>query len=341
MCKVSIIIPCYNVKKNLIHRCLSSIDAQMYTDYEVIIVDDGSESGYSEVFLEIERRYKNVKIFHQENQGVSAARNNGLKKAQGEYIVFADADDYLAPEYLNEALGIANEYNADLVIGLNTTTFSDGIENKELFSGTSIGVYSDEETEQLNKLMLGKVHYYSKDAYLGQGPWNRMVSRELACNILFDESLPIGEDIVWNLQLLQKAKRVCLVDRIWYIYYMNPTSSSRKYRIDAIDESYRSLNEIKKYLNLDDNEQYLSYCLRCWSDLKRIFRCYLSYNQKADRRQEKILYSRSPWDELATRRFIKVCGRNGWFMRTLYSMRLLFVYYRIKSTVSGSIDKWK
>lgn len=341
MCKVSIIIPCYNVEQKLLQRCLSSIKGQTFTDYEVIVVDDGSDLAHREFLQRAENEYKQLRIFRQENQGVSAARNNGLKNAQGEYIAFVDADDYLAPVYLEEAISAAEDNNADLVIGLNMTTYSDEIEEKNYFSGTTTSVYSNGETEQLNKLMLGKVKYFSKDAYLGQGPWNRIVSRELACNTSFDETLPIGEDIVWNLQLLQKARCVCLVDHVWYIYYMNPTSSSRKYRKNAVDESRRSLNEIKKYLNMDDNEQYLSFCLRCWSDLKRVFRCYLSYNQKVDHKQEKMLYTNSPWNELANRRFISIYGRNGWFMRTLYSSRSLFTYYRLKSTVSGSIDKWK
>ena len=341
MCKVSIIIPCYNVEKKLIQRCLLSINNQTHTDYEVIIVDDGSESAYREVLHGVKYSCRNLKIYHQDNQGVSAARNNGLKNAQGEYIVFVDADDYLVSDYLNEALKVAGKYKAEIVIGLNTTTYSDEIEDKIYFSGSAISVYLNEETEQLNKLMMGKVRYYSKDAYLGQGPWNRMVRRELALNTPFDETLSIGEDIVWNLQILQKAKKVCLVDHAWYMYYMNPISSSRKYRAKAVEESESSLNEIKKYLNLNEDEQYLSYCLRCWSDLKRIFRCCLSYNQKVDRKQEKILYRSAPWNELANRRFIRVCGRSGWFMRTLYSRGLLFSYYRIKSAVSGSIDNWK
>lgn len=341
MCKVSIIIPCYNVEHKLMQRCLSSITNQTYTDYEVIIVDDGSELAYREVLNGIENQYKKLKIYHQNNKGVSAARNNGVKYAQGEYIVFVDADDYLVPDYLSEAISIAEDNNADLVIGLNMTTYSDEIEERDYFFGTTISIYENEETEQINKLMLGRVRYYSKEAYLGQGPWNRMVTRELACNTLFDEKLPIGEDIVWNLQILQKAKKACLVDHVWYIYYMNPISSSRKYRVNAIEESRLSLNEIKEYMNLNDNEQYLSYCLRCWSDLKRIFRCYLSYNRKVDHQQEKVLYSNTPWSELANKRFIKVCGRSGWFMRMLYSRRLLFAYYRFRSTVSGRIDKWK
>ena len=277
MCKVSIIIPCYNVEQKLIQRCMLSINAQTFADYEVILVDDGSNSTFSSYLLDIAQKNSKVTLYRQENKGVSAARNLGLSKAKGEYVVYVDADDYLTPDYLEEATRVAEEYNAEIVIGLNSTTYSLDIDKQESVKDTNIKEYSDEEIEQLNKLMLGKVQYYSENAYLGQGPWNRMVCRRLAIDTPFDETLPIGEDIVWNLQLFKKAQKVCLVDRVWYMYYVSPTSSSRKYRENAIDESYRSLIKIRDNLNLDDDGQYLSFCLRCWSDLKRIFRCYLSH----------------------------------------------------------------
>lgn len=339
MCKISIIIPCYNVAEILIQRCMSSIDAQTFRDYEVILIDDGSESTYSNYLVEIKRKYNKVEVYHQDNKGVSAARNYGIKLAQGDYIVFVDADDYLVPRYLEEALKVAEQNKADIVVGLNSTTFSTEICGMKEMPEKNINVYSDGDIEQLKGWMLGKVHNYGDNAYLGQGPWNRMVCSRLVQDTPFDESLPIGEDIVWNLKLLHKAKKVCLVDCVWYVYYVSSGSSSRKYRENAIDESYRSLIEIRNNLNMNDDEQYLSYCFRCWSDLKRIFRCYLSYNKKVDHRQEEILYKNEPWNELGNNRFVEVCGRNGRFMRMLYKGQLLFTYYRLKSFLCrGNID---
>ena len=122
MCKVSIIIPCYNVEFKLLHRCLVSIDSQIFSDYEVIVVDDGSSSGYRERFYEIENKYKNIFVYHQNNKGVSAARNFGLEKSRGDFILFVDADDFLSPVFLKEAVWTAETYDAEIVMGMNMTT---------------------------------------------------------------------------------------------------------------------------------------------------------------------------------------------------------------------------
>ena len=225
MCKISIIIPCYNVDFKLLHRCLTSIDLQTFSDYEVIIVDDGSASSYSETFHKLGNEYKNVSVFHQENKGVSAARNFGMERSQGEYIMFVDADDYLVPVFLEEALTIAETYNADMVMGMNMTTYTTDSVQLKITDSKKIRVFVGGDIKSINKWMLGRVQHQTDGSYLGQGPWNRLVSRQLAVNTPFNETLPIGEDIVWNLQLLLKAKKVCIANNVWYIYYMNPCSS--------------------------------------------------------------------------------------------------------------------
>lgn len=335
MCKVSIIIPCYNVDFKLIHRCLASIESQTFSDYEVIVVDDGSTSGYSEVFHEIENEYRNLSVFYQENKGVSAARNFGLGKSQGDFIVFVDADDYLSPTFLEEAIETAETHSADIVMGMNMTTHTTDTMGFAVEENKKISCFEKDEIKDINRWMLGRVQYQGDDSYLGQGPWNRLVSRRLAVGTPFNEMLPIGEDIVWNLQLLQKARMVCIVNQIWYVYYMNPSSSSRKYRRNAIKESYDSLMEIKKYLDLDDDEQYLSYCLRCWSDLKRIYRCYISHNRKECYQLKRSLFRDEPWCELASKRFRRLSGLKYCFMRELYISHLLFEYYHIKEMLTG------
>ncbi len=339
MCKVSIIIPCYNVEFKLLHRCLVSIDSQIFSDYEVIVVDDGSSSGYRERFYEIENKYKNIFVYHQNNKGVSAARNFGLEKSRGDFILFVDADDFLSPVFLKEAVWTAETYDAEIVMGMNMTTYTTDTMEFKVGSSQGIRVYEYNEIKDINKWMLGRLQYQSDGSYLGQGPWNRLVSRKLAVSTLFDEKLPIGEDIVWNLQLLQKASKVCVVNHVWYIYYMNPNSSSRKYRKNAIKESYDSLTEMKKHLDMDDDEQYLSYCLRCWSDLKRIYRCFLSYNRKEHSQQKKNLFQKEPWNVLSSKRFKRLCNLKYRFMRDLYVSHLLFEYYHIKEMVSRKRNK--
>lgn len=333
MCKVSIIIPCYNVQSDLLHRCLASIESQSFLDYEVIVVDDGSDSIFQKAFEGIESVYKNVYVFHQENNGVSAARNKGLEQSKGEYITFVDADDYLFPNFLEEAVSTAKAYKADIVFGKNITTYTTDTSYPEIVGSHNVSIYENEKIKEINKWMMGRVLGHLDGIYLGQGPWNRLVSRQLAENTLFDRRLPIGEDIVWNLRLLQKAGTVCIVDSVWYVYYVNPTSSSRKYRENAIKESYDSLMAIRNCLDLDDDEQYLSYCYRCWGDLKRIYHCFLSYCGENAKEQRKYLFNSAPWNELKSKRFQKLCDAKHSFMKFLYTSRLVFDYYHIKSVL--------
>lgn len=333
MCKVSIIIPCYNMDSKLVNRCLGSIEAQTFSDYEVVVVDDGSADEFAGMLKGLCSAYRNVSVYRQENKGVSAARNFGLKKSKGKYIVYADADDYLTPSFLEEAVETAETYEADVVMGMNVTTYSQEMEIKFARGNKGTDVYVKGKSGSLNKWMLGSVLRREDGAYLGQGPWNRLVDSSLATSVPFDEKLPIGEDIVQNLQLLQKCKRACVVNRVWYVYYMNPGSSSRKYRENAIKESRDSLMEMKKYLDLNDDDQYLSYCLRCWSDLKRIYRCYLSYNPKGHYEQERDLFLNEPWNVLGSKRFKALCAPKYRFMRRLYVSRMLFRYYRIKAVI--------
>lgn len=335
MCKVSIIIPCYNVDEVLIRRCLNSIDSQTFSDYEAIIVDDGSKPEYQIVFDRIEKEYKRITVFHQANGGVSAARNFGLVQSKGEYILYVDADDYLTPSCLDEAVKIAETENADIVMGMNITTYSTDVMKEQISGSGKVSIYRYDAIRDINKWMLGKVKRQENGSYLWQGPWTRLVRRELVMRTPFIVGMPVGEDIVWNLQLLYKVKKVCIVDDVWYVYYMNPGSATRKYRENAIKESYDSLSEMSKYLDLENDDQYYSYCLRCWSDLKRIYRCYLSYNRKDGKRERKYLFESAPWNVLAGKRFNKLCSLKNKFMVFLYRYHLLFSYYDFMEIVAS------
>ena len=110
--RVSIVIPVYKVEKT-IHRCVDSVLSQTYTDYEIILVDDGSPDNSGEICEHYAALHDNVAVIHQENAGVSVARNAGLERARGEYVMFLDSDDYLAENCLETLI----QSNADLVIG--------------------------------------------------------------------------------------------------------------------------------------------------------------------------------------------------------------------------------
>ena len=98
--KVSIIVPVYNVEKYL-HRCVDSILLQTFTDFELLLIDDGSTDKSVGICDKYALKDRRIRVFHKKNGGVSSARNLGIKKSNGVYILFVDSDDYLSPSHLN------------------------------------------------------------------------------------------------------------------------------------------------------------------------------------------------------------------------------------------------
>lgn len=111
--KISIIVPVYNVEKYL-RRCLDSIRAQTFTDFECICVDDGSSDGSGKILDEYAEKDGMFRVIHQANAGVSAARNAGLDVARGEYVCFVDADDYIAPKTFAFFMNVSDIKNIDM-----------------------------------------------------------------------------------------------------------------------------------------------------------------------------------------------------------------------------------
>lgn len=110
---VSIIVPVYQVKE-YVGECVESLLAQTYTNLEILLVDDGSTDGSGEICDEYACRDNRVRVIHQENQGVSAARNIGLDQATGEYVAFVDSDDAVLPEYIEVLYDLTDRYQADI-----------------------------------------------------------------------------------------------------------------------------------------------------------------------------------------------------------------------------------
>ena len=115
MPKISVIVPVYKAEK-YIRRCVDSILAQTFTDFELLLVDDGSPDNSGAICDEYAARDSRVKVFHKENGGVSSARQMGLDNSLGEYVIHADPDDWVEPDMLQELYSEAQQSGADMVI---------------------------------------------------------------------------------------------------------------------------------------------------------------------------------------------------------------------------------
>lgn len=125
MPEISVVVPVYNVEKYL-YRCIESILAQTFTDFELILVDDGSPDNCPQICDEWARKDSRIKVIHKNNGGVSVARNVGLDVAQGEYIAFCDSDDYIKSDFLMSLYENAVNTTADVVVSNYSAVTEDG-----------------------------------------------------------------------------------------------------------------------------------------------------------------------------------------------------------------------
>lgn len=207
---ISIIIPVYNVEKFL-RRCLDSILSQTFTDYELIIIDDGSTDQSGKIcdeYKEIDRRI--TFVIHQENQGSSAARNAGLSLCRGKYISFVDSDDWVEPHYLQSMLDCAEKEHADLVISSFIRVSSD---NPTL--------YNRNEPKDLSKRAVISGYFSNLHA----GLWNKLVLRELFIeNAITFPQYNYYEDMVVSIKITIAASNIVYNDTPSYHYVVHNSS---------------------------------------------------------------------------------------------------------------------
>ena len=144
MCRVSVIVPVYQVEQYLA-RCIDSILAQTFEDFELILVNDGTKDGCPAIMQAYADKDARIRQVHKENGGLSSARNAGLDVAKGEYIAFVDSDDYIAPTLLEDAVRAAEETGAEQVL-FNYQLVVDGVQK---------GAYLDMTDETIDLQALG------------------------------------------------------------------------------------------------------------------------------------------------------------------------------------------
>lgn len=338
---VSVIIPCYNVDKEMFLKCIDSILLQSMQDFEIIIVDDGSRGEYAAFWEDIKCKDERIRVFRKENGGVSSARNLGLQYASGEYIVYVDADDFLVPNFFQEAYEIAKTGDFDIVYGCNIhiNNFDDYVISP-LDKEKHLVYLNGEELKSLRPHMVGKrLRFENGLLYIGRGPWTRLVKREIAVQVPFDCSLKICEDVVWNLQILDLAKKVCYAKRLWYVYNIqNGNSATKKFNPKVIAEAEAGLNTTIKLLALDNPAEYKALGDRCVEDISRICSKFFGsqqnlMTQKQKRTLYQHFYTSYPWTVLGTWRYFCLADKKDKAKVILFRCRVLIRFYRLKQSL--------
>lgn len=244
MPKLSVIIPCYNVE-HLMGRAVESVFAQTFSDMEIILVDDGAKDGTPALCDLYAGKDARVKVIHQPNGGLSAARNAGMALASGEYLAFLDADDYLRRDAYEKMFAAMEKYGTDCACCGYTHVFDDGQIGETVAAPFADGVHNEEA------VMQGIVLPLLQDR-LREGMFTGMVWRYIfrtetvrKHDLTFTDAYL--EDELFLIRYFARPTRIASVDEGLYFYFMNRNSLTRSYRSD-MTEIYRRILRAKELL---------------------------------------------------------------------------------------------
>lgn len=250
--KFSIIIPVYNVEK-YIERCLLSILSQDYSDYEIIVVDDGSKDRSGEICDRFAQKYDNINVVHIPNGGVSNARNTALMRVRGEYVWFIDSDDYIE----SNALKIIESYiekhdDMDLLIFDANVVDEEGRNTGEITCDLPCGQSMRFETH--------------KDfVFVNTSLWNRIYRTEVIRNnqLLFEQNITIAEDLLFNYKYLLECQNVYYEkDALYYYIQRRNSAMSGAGKNKDVQKVFERLilyyRENGKYIHYRDEIEYLA-----------------------------------------------------------------------------------
>lgn len=257
---VSVIIPAYNAEET-IERCINSINGE---NVEIIVVIDGSEDNTSEICEKLSNGNKMIKVIEQSNTGPYGARKKGIENAQGEYLMFLDADDYFAENTISRVKEVINKYNKPDLIRFRYEKVPDGYEQYRYMQ--------EDEKEILKPNFATEVYPMFLNGYMLNSMWTNCVKRKIIQDIeIAEKDIKYGEDLLLNLEIFTKVNNVVFINDILYkyVYVANSLTNSRtiekllKNLEDAI-EVYSLLHTylVRWNMNTKDNTEIINNRIR-------------------------------------------------------------------------------
>lgn len=239
---ISVIIPVYNVE-NYLSRCVDSIINQTYSNLEIILVDDGSTDSSGVMCDEYKKKDKRITVIHQENGGLSQARNSGMKVMNGKYVTFVDSDDYISKDYIEYLFKLIVRYKADISICLHRNFYEDGtLEKKKKNKRKSIVLFSGQDA----------VIDLCYQKHIPNSAWGKLYKSKLFRNVVY----PVGklyEDLGTTYKLFLKSNRVVFSPKEKYYYFQRRDSIMHfKFSIKNMDRVKLSEKLYKDVKDISD-----------------------------------------------------------------------------------------
>ena len=236
--KISVIIPVYNAE-NYIRETLDSIIKQSYTDWEIILIENGSDDGSPDIIKEYEAAYPEIHVISEQKKGPAPARNSGMKLAKGEYIVFVDADDYLPDtEIFRKYINIAEQMDVDIIVSNYVRLWNGRTLPAVRTDSFSLSGPASEWFRFQGFFAAGTLSYV----------WGKLYKKEfLEKNQITFEEISYAEDKLFNMQCYVCGARYLFIDSTGYVYRKNDESVSWKYHADSSDSWFKVAYAIKEW----------------------------------------------------------------------------------------------
>lgn len=314
MPKISIIVPIYKVEKYL-RTCVDSILVQTFKNFELLLINDGSPDNCGNICDEYGFDDSRIKVFHKENGGVSSARNIGLEKAIGEWILFVDADDFLC----ENALQILNEY----------------LTNEEDIMQFSCLVGTNEDLKYFTRLKTRKhmtLSEYSKMSCFLPTVWNFCFKKSIidTYNLRFNTSLNYSEDQLFILSYIHDNTIFCNIEEAIYVYNINSNSAMHKKL--SIKKNFQDFQSVILISNLSGSRIRVNFNIKQARKLLKHSLLYSYYGNytKEEIKELSIIY----WNVFNNLSFtLRMRMLNFYLLMPLLSMRFYFICLKIKDVM--------
>lgn len=251
MLKYSVIIPVYNVE-NYLHSCINSILVQEYTDLEILLIDNGSTDSSGSICDTYASEYSNISAYHIENHGVGSARNFGLAKAQGEFICFVDADDYLVGNLFSDM-----ENQLDSGLDLLVFSYYNSLEKNLSETTRSAKILPIEGKKDRNQFIALFTELFLSD--MMYTVWNKIYRREfLEEHRIMFEQYELGEDVRFNLNVFECVHTISFSKTCYYVYVSGRTDSAmgqyNPYRMSYQLEELEKVDQLMTGWDIHDDQ---------------------------------------------------------------------------------------
>ena len=239
----SVIVPIYNVSEYL-PRCIESVLCQTFGDFELILVDDGSRDDCGKICDEYAKKDERIKVVHKEHGGLVSARQAGVRKARGQYIMHLDGDDAFLPDALESAYEIIEKHQPD-VVAFAHKPWTDGVVGDTVYDYLKEGLYVGEDVKtKLHPKILSDENMESMLYFL----WGKALRREMATyyQVNISTDIVLGEDVCCTAPCYFEAKSVYVSKKAVYLYTIRQSSLSNRVKPEHITHIENTIKRLQK-----------------------------------------------------------------------------------------------